>query len=214
MKIFPGNYVNHLSSIRGQSVVVMPGRVVKHVIGFAKITTSATSWDITIPSDDKRQGGDKTRPDTVGLVIPEGACLYRVGLRVVDRRKDKAYGTAFSGLVGTNGNVLKLASNVNVDPAAAIAVGAASSPVLTVANLTIVPSAAAKDALINTGVITTSELTLRVHNATAVGTHTVGSGVASSLTEGSYVIAEAVYALRDDVPHEDAFGGFPSISEA
>lgn len=212
MKIFPGNYVNHLSSIRGQGVVALPGRVIKHVIGFAKITTSATSWDITIPSDDKRQGGDKTRPDTIGMVIPNGACLYRVGLRVVDRRKDKAYGTAFSGLVGTNTEELKLASALNVDPAAAIAATAASSPALTVAATTIAPSAAAKDALINTGVILTSELTLRLYSAE--DDDTIGTGLSSSLTEGSYVIAEAVYALRDDVPHEDAFGGFPSISEA
>ena len=212
MKIFPGNYINHLSSIRGQSVVVAPGRIVKHVIGFAKITSEATSWDITIPSDDKRQGGDKTRPDTIGLVIPNGACLYRVGLRVVDRRKDKAYGTAFSGLVGTNTQELKLASALNVDPAAAIAAGAASSPALTVASTTIAPSAAAKDALINGGVITNAALTLRLFNCTTADAE--GAGLSSSLTEGSYVIAEAVYALRDEVPHEDAFGGFPSISEA
>lgn len=212
MKIFPGNYVNHLSSIRGQSVVVMPGRVVKHVIGFAKITTSALSWDITIPSDDKRQGGDKTRPDTVGLVIPEGACLYRVGLRVVDRRKDKAYGNALSGLVGTNAETLKLASALAVDPADPIAAGAASSPPLTVAATTIAPSAAATDALINTGVILTGALTLRLYSA--LSDQNAGNGLASSLTEGSYVIAEAAYALSDDVPNEDAFGGFPSISEA
>jgi hypothetical protein len=211
MKIFPGNYVNHLSSIRGQSVVAAPGRIVKHVIGFAKITASATSWDITIPSDDKRQGGDKTRPDTIGLVIPNGACLYRVGLRVVDRRKDKAYGTAFSGLVGTNTQELKLASALNVDPAAAIAAGAASSPALTVASTTIAPSAAAKDALINGGVITNAELTLRLFNGTTADAE--GAGISSSLIEGSYVIAEAVYALRDEVPHEDVFGGFPSITE-
>ena len=214
LTIFPGNYVNHPSAARAQAVIgCYPGRKVHHLIGYAKIdSVSATSWDVIIPSDDKRQGGDKTRPDITGMVIPVGACVYRLGLRVVDRRKNKDLGSPLSGLVGTDGQELKLASALGVDPANALAATALSSPALTFAGGTIAPGQAVKDALVNTGVITTGgDLTLKVYNGTAVDA--AGAGVTSSLSAGSYLIAEAIYATSDDVPSENAFGGFPSISE-
>lgn len=214
LAIFPGNYVNHPSAARSQGVVgCYPGRIVRHLIGYAKITgVSDISWDVIIPSDDKRQGGDKTRPDIVGMVVPVGACVYRLGLRVADRRKNRDIGAAVSGLVGTNAQELKLASALNVDPDAALGATALSSPAFTFSGGTIAPGQKSKDALVNTGVIVTgSDLTLQVFNGTTIDG--AGAGVTSSLSEGSYLIAEAIYSLPDDVPSENAFGGFPSISE-
>jgi hypothetical protein len=215
LDLFPGNYVNHLSSIRNQNIYgCLPGRVARHLIGYAKITSvSATSWDIIIPSDDKRQGSDKTRPDTVGMVIPVGACVYRVGMRVLDMRKNRELGTASSGLVGTTGQELKLASALNVDPSAALAATALSAPAFTFASSTVAPGQTTRDPLISTGVITTgSNLTMRVFNCTTADAD--GAGVTSTVPGGSYVICEVAYLAPADVPTRDAFGGLPSISEA
>lgn len=208
--IFPGNYVNHPSAILGQGIVgCYPGRVTRHLIGYAKITTSATSWDIIIPSDDKRVAGDKTRPDLVGMVIPVGACVYRLGLRVVDGRRNRDIGTAASGLVGTDGQELKLSSALAVDPSTALAATALSTPAFTIASTTIAPGQVVRDPLISTGVIITgSDLTLRVFNCTTIDG--AGAGLTSSLADGSYVIAEACYTVSDDVPSRNVFGGFPS----
>jgi hypothetical protein len=212
LTIFPGNYVNHPSAIRGLGIVgCYPGRITRHLVGYVKITTSATSWDVIIPSDDKRQGGDKTRPDQVGMVLPVGACVYHVGLRVVDSRRNRDIGSAVSGLLGTDAQELKLASALNVDPAAAFAATAISSPAFTIASTTVAPGQVLRDPLISTGVIITgSDLTLKVFNCTAADA--AGAGVSSTLTEGSYLIAEACYTIADDVPSRNVFGGFPSNS--
>ena len=211
-KIYPGNYVNPIASILNQGIVgCYPGRVARHLVGYAKITTSASSWDIVIPSDDKRVVGEKTRPDQIGMVIPLGACIYRLGLRVLDARRNRDVGVATSGLVGTNAQELKLASALNVDPSAALTATALSAPAFTIANTTVTPGQTSRDALINAGVITTGgPLTLRVYNNTTADG--AGAGLSSTFTEGSYVIAEACFTLHDDVPGPSAFGGLPSAA--
>ena len=114
-RIYPGNYVNALSGHLGQSVVAQPGRLYYHKVGYAKVdATGGIVFDVIIPSPDKRTGTDKQQADITGMVVPVGASLYHLGIRVVDARKDKGVGTAFSGLVGTNTNEIKLASAVNV----------------------------------------------------------------------------------------------------
>jgi hypothetical protein len=50
-KIFPGNYVNHLSSYQGQPVVAIPGFRFVHLIGYAKVDgTRAKSWTSLSPA--------------------------------------------------------------------------------------------------------------------------------------------------------------------
>ena len=210
-KIFAGNYVNHLSGYQGQPIVAIPGLRCHHLIGYAKIgASSATEFDVIIPSPDKRPD-DKPRPDIVGMKIPANVWLYKVGLRLLDSRKDQAKGTARSGVVGTNGDRLKLASAVSVTDA--FSATTAGSGVLTVANSTIAPGAATKvpTLLLGTSLAPTSELTLKVYNDN--GSNSAGSGVSSSEPGGSFVIAEACWFTVDDVPEAYAFGGLPAIVE-
>jgi uncharacterized RmlC-like cupin family protein len=208
-KIFPGNFVNHLSSYQGQPIVAKPGLRYHHLIGYAKVgASSATSFDVIIPSPDKRPD-DKPRPDIVGMKIPNGVWLYKVGLRVLDSRKDQAKGTARSGIVGTNGDRLKLASAVSVTDA--LTATTAGTTALTVASTTIAPGAATKALLLAAPILTTSEITLKVFNDD--GTTGAGSGVTSNAPGGSFLVAEACWFTLDDVPEASAFGGLPAIVE-
>lgn len=212
-KIFPGNYVNALSGNLGQSVVAQPGRLYYHKVGYVKIdATGGTEFDVIIPSPDKRTGSEKQIADVVGMTVPVGASLYHLGLRVVDMRKDKGRGTAFSGLVGTNADEIKLANAVTT-AGGALTATTASTPVIAIADTTIAPSDAVTDPLINNGVIITgSDLTLKVY--VEDGSESAGDAITSSLANGSYLIAECAYVIADETPHEDAFGGFPSIVES
>jgi ribosomal 50S subunit-recycling heat shock protein len=208
-KIFPGNYVNYLSSYQGQPIVAKPGLRYHHLIGYAKVgASSATSFDVIVPSPDKRPD-DKPRPDIVGMKVPTGVWLYKVGLRLLDSRKDLAKGTARSGIVGTNGDRLKLASAVNVTDA--LTATTAATTALTVANTTVAPAAATKALLLAAPILTTSEITLKVFNDD--GTSGAGAGVTSSEPGGSFLVAEACWFTLDDVPEASAFGGLPAIVE-
>ena len=208
-KIFPGNYVNYLSSYQGQPIVAKPGLAYSHVIGYAKIGgTAATSFDVIIPSPDKRPD-DKPRPDIVGLVIPTGVWLYRLGLRVVDVRKEADRGTARSGIVATNSDRLKLASAVGVIDT--ITATTAGSPGVVAASTTFAPGAVRRLEALAVPVLTTHAITLKVfvdNDGTAAGT-----AISSAEPGGSYVVAEACYFKADDVPDQSAFGGFPAIIE-
>jgi hypothetical protein len=208
-KIFPGNFVNHLSSYQGEAIVAIPGLRYHHLIGYAKIgASSATEFDVIIPSPDKRPD-DKPRPDIVGMKVPTGVWLYKVGLRVLDSRKDQAKGTARSGIVGTNSDRLKLASAVSVTDA--LTATTAATTALTVASTTIAPGAAAKALLLAAPILTTSEITLKVFNDN--GTTGAGSGVTSNVSGGSFLVAEACWFTLDDVPDASDFGGLPAIVE-
>jgi hypothetical protein len=208
-RIYPGNYVNALSGHLGQSVVAQPGRLYYHKVGYAKVdAVGGISFDVIIPSPDKRTGTDKQQPDITGMVVPVGASLYHLGIRVVDARKDKGVGTAFSGLVGTNADEIKLASAVSV-AGGALTATTASTPVIAVVGTTITPHDAVTDPLINNGVIITgSDLTLKVYVEN--GSEAAGNTLSSSLGEGSYIIAECAYVIADETSHPDAFGGLPS----
>lgn len=209
-KIFPGNFINNLSSYQGEAIVALPGRHFHHKIGYAKIgATGATSFDVIIPSPDKRPD-DKPRPDITGLVVPLGAYLYHLGLRVVDMRKDKGYGTPFSGIVGTNTNEIKLANAV-ATAGGALTATTASTPVIAIANTTVAPGAVRTHP---TGIgtqITGSDMTLRVFVEN--GSEVAGSAITSSLPGGSYVICECAYWVPGEVADESAFGGLPAIVE-
>lgn len=206
--IYPGNWVNPLSSFQGQAVVGQPGRVYYHRVGYAKITTAATSWDIIIPSPDKRSD-DKPRADITGLVVPNGAFLYHIGLRVLDTRKDVSRGTATSSLSATTGDLLKVASAVTTT-ASTQAATSASGATLAAASSTFAPSAAAGTVFHVAGAPTqaTSDITLKLFVSNAAG-NAAGSNVSSSLTAGSYVICEAAWFTADAAADESFFGGLP-----
>jgi len=197
--IYPGNYVNRLSSYQSQSVIALPGRVYYHRTGYALVgSTGATSFDVTIPSPDMR-GDDKPRADVTSLVIPVGAKVYQLGIRVPDMRKDRGQGTAFSGLVGTNTNRIKLASAVNTTATGQIATTAlgTDSSALAVSSTTIAP-AQTQFGAITPVAITGSALTLKVYVTDNTGT-SAGSNLSSTATGGTPLIVEVAYYLEDEV---------------
>lgn len=200
-KIYPGNYVNRLSSFQGQPVVAQPGRVYYHITGYALVSsTGGTSFDVIIPSPDRRTD-DKPRADITGLSIPAGANVYHLGLRVPDMRRDRAIGTASSGLVGTATNRLKLADALaNDDALTATDLSTASSAVVVSAGGTIAPVATTKTVI--TPVAKTGAETLKVWVTTSAGT-AAGSTLTSSISGGTPIIVEVAYYLTDDVADLD-----------
>ena len=209
-KIFPGNFVNYLSSYQGQPIIAKPGLAYSQVIGYAKIGgTAATSFDVVIPSPDKRPD-DKPRPDITGLVIPSGVWLYKLGLRVVDVRKELDRGDARSGIVATNTDLLRLASGANVT--ATITATTAGTGPIAAADGTFAPGAVSHTQALAAPVLTTSDITLKVFVANAAN-NAAGTAISSAELGGSYVVAEACYFKADDVPDQSAFGGFPAIVE-
>lgn len=208
-KIYPGNWVTQLSSYQGQPVVALPGRVYYHITGFALITSSsATSWDIKIPSPDRR-GDDKPRADITSLIVPSGAKVYGLGLRVPDMRKDRSLGTAFSGIVGTNTNELKVATAIGDDDALADNDLATVAADVAVASLTIAPVATLKSII--TPVAQGAARTLKVFSDN--GSQSAGSGMTSTATGGTPIIVDVFYYLDDVVSDLDSIR-VPFITEA
>jgi len=215
-KIFAGNFVNYLSSYQGQPIVAIPGYTHYQKIGYAKADgTVRTELDVIVPSPDKRVD-DKPRPDIVGLVVPANALVYKVGIRLVDRRKELDRGAARSGIVGTDTDRIKLASAVNTAIGGSITsgvIGTNTADLVIGANTTVAPGQS-KLGLVTPVSIGSSALTLKVYS-TATGGTTAGSGISSSELGGSYFVCEVAYVLPngDDVPDESAFGGFPTLVE-
>lgn len=196
-KIFPGNWVTNLSSYQGQPVVAVPGRVYYHKVGYALVdATGGTSFDVIIPSPDLR-ADDKVRANITGLIVPAGATVYSLGLRVADTRKDKGVGTAGSGLSGTNTNTLKLASAVSATAGGVISTTALGTTAadLTVAGGTIAPGSSKFG---STGATLSGGLTLKVFVADNTGA-SAGSTLTSSTTGGTPVICEVSYYMDDEV---------------
>lgn len=197
-KIYPGNYVNRLSSYQGQPVVAIPGRVYYLVTGYALVpddNVGATSFDVVIPSPDRR-ADDKPRASITGLVVPSGAALYHVGLRVPDMRKDRAIGTAFSGLVGTNTNRLKLADAIGNDDTITTTAASTTSSELAVSGGTVAPGSSVK--MIATAAILSGNETLKVYVTNSSGT-SAGSAIYSNVKGGTPLIVEVGYYMADAV---------------
>ena len=194
-KIFPGNWVTNLSSYQGQPVVAVPGRVYYHKVGYALVdSTGGTEFDVKIPSPDMR-GDDKVRADITSMVIPAGAVVYSVGLRVSDTRKNKDAGSATSGLVGTNTDTIAL-KDAAASAADTISTTVVSTPTIAVSGGTIAPQA------VKNGVVTGSVLagaeTLKVFVRDNAGTGT-GSTLSSTAVGGTPIICEVSYYLDDAV---------------
>ena len=194
-KIFPGNWVTNLSSYQGQPVVAVPGRVYYHKVGYALVdSTGGTEFDVNIPSPDMR-GDDKVRADITSMIIPAGAVVYSVGLRVSDTRKSKDAGSATSGLVGTNTDTIALKDDA-ASAADTISTTVVSTPTVAVSGGTIAPTA------VKNGVVTGSVLagaeTLKVFVRNAAG-NAAGSTLSSTATGGTPIICEVSYYLDDAV---------------
>lgn len=194
-KIFPGNWVTTLSSYQGQPVVAIPGRQYYQKIGFALVDgTGGTEFDVTIPSPDMR-GDDKVRADITGLTLPAGANVYHVGIRVPDLRKDKAVGSAASGLVGTNGDTIAV-KDAAASAAGTISTTVVSSPTIAVASGTIAPASAKKGEVEAKTLAGAETLKVYVRNAAGNG---AGTAITSTQAGGTPIIVEVAYFVEDDV---------------
>lgn len=200
-KIYPGNWVTQLSSYQGQPVVSRPGRVYYDIVGYALVSsTGGTSFDVKIPSPDMR-GDDKPRADVTSLVLPQGANVYFLGLRIPDMRKDRGVGTAFTGLVGTNTDRLKVADALANDDAMTTTTLSTNSASIAVASGTVAPASATKS--VATSVTLAGSETLKVYVTNSSGT-SAGSTLTSTVTGGTPIIVEVCYWLDDVVADLDA----------
>ena len=194
-KIYPGNYVTHLSSYQTQGVAAIPGRVYYQQVGYALVdSTGGTSFDVKIGSPDLR-GDDKPRADIASLVVPAGAKVYSLSLRVPDMRKEYGSGTATSGLVGTNTNRLKVADALANDNAMTATTLATNSADVAVASTTIAPVATTKSVI--TPVALTGAETLKVFVTTSAG-NAAGATLTSTTAGGTPIIVEVCYYLDDE----------------
>jgi|TARA_Y100000994_G_scaffold60949_1_gene49130 hypothetical protein len=199
-KIFPGNWVTTLSSYQGQPVVAVPGRQYYQKIGYALVDgTGGTEFDVTIPSPDMR-GDDKVRANITGLTLPAGANVYHVGVRVPDLRKDRAVGSATSGLVGTNGDTIAV-KDAAASAADTISTTVVSTPTVAVAGGTIAPTSA-KNGVVEAKTLAGAE-TLKVYVRNAAG-NGAGTAITSTAAGGTPIIVEVAYFVEDDVAGLDS----------
>jgi hypothetical protein len=199
-QIYPGNWVNRMSSGHGSSVatgvVCQPGRVYYHLTGYALITsTSATSWAVTLPSPDMR-ADDKPRTDLTSLVVPINAVVSHVGIRIPDMRKDRGIGAATTGLVATSTNRLKLANAVGSSSGLSATALSTNPASLVSASSTYTPGSSLVSII--TPPQLTAALTLSVYSVDSTNT-AAGSGVTSTLTGGTPILVEVGYYLDDVV---------------
>jgi hypothetical protein len=199
--IFAGNFTNRLSSWQGQGVISMPGRVFYSVVGYALITsTPANSWPIRIPSPDMRQD-DKVRADIPALVVPSGAGIYSIAMRVPNMAKERGAGPAISGLVGTNTERLKAADAVASDSTITATAIATNSAFAQVASGTIAPLATRRQ--IPTPVLTSGAEIIQVFLTAADGTTASSNTLSSTVPGGTPIIVEVNYYLDDEAPDLD-----------
>ncbi|MCE2836045.1 MAG: hypothetical protein LW834_03480, partial [Cyanobium sp. 49614_E6] len=232
-KIYPGNWVVGLNAWpkpnadfvknnrpvgdphdrQQQAVLYMPGVLAVQKVGFVHVQGAVPAapgvgagvqgYDITIGSPDTR-GDDKPRADVKGLIVPAGASLYRVGLRVPRQAnqpgafssgaKDPVAPEA-SGLLANAGAKLWLEAKATApagapgDSGAISATGAHTGPM----NVSARGDFDADDFCnsVATPVVTTAELEFKLWADKG--------GLGSSFLGGLYLVAEVCYLVEDHV---------------
>ena len=208
-KIYPGNYVTQLSSYQFQPVQALPGRLYYDVVGYAKIPDDANKADnefsIIVPSPDLRPD-DKPRLDRgQPLVIPAGAKVYHLGLRVANMRKEGSTGYSCgckTFIKATDGHKMKLATAVNA--AAGIAEGAIATEAtdIVASDGAFQCSSTVQGALDSEVVAQTADQELKLMVADATGTG-LGGNVYSTFQSGSLVVCQVCYWFDDVAPSLD-----------
>lgn len=232
-KIFPGNWVERLSAYplpnadfkknnrpvgdprdrQQQGVLYMPGAVAVHKVGVAHIQGAVpavpgtgagiTGYDITLPSIDAR-GDDKPRADIKGLIVPQGAYIYRIGFRIPRLGNQPGYYSSGakdpvanegSGLKANAGAKIWLeakAGGATAVPAdsGAITAGAAHTGAISVGANGEFPADSFSNSLL-TPLATTGDLEFKLYADKG--------GLGSSFLGGIYVVAEVCYIVEDEV---------------
>lgn len=105
------------------------GFILNEAIGYAKITTTPqTNIPIFVPNPSTQAAGELVNTPDRRLVLPAGAIIARIGLRLprIDPNKTTQFGNLQLGqrLIGTTGELIKVAADgvfINTDPAIAAA---------------------------------------------------------------------------------------------
>lgn len=208
-KIYPGNYVTQLSSYQFQPVQALPGRLYYDVVGYAKIVDDANQanneFSIIVPSPDLRPD-DKPRLDRgTPLIVPEGAKVYHVGLRVPNMRKEGSTGYncgCKTFIKATDGDRLKLGSAVNA-PAGFTADAIATDATDFEAEDNTFPCSSTVQGALDSAVVELTgdtELKLFVTNAAGTG---LGNNVYSTFQSGTLVVCQVCYWFDDIAPSLD-----------
>ena len=208
-KIYPGNYVNQLSSYQFQPVQAIPGRLYYDVVGYAKIPDDANqatnTFDVIVPSPDLRPD-DKPRLDRGSpLVIPTGAKIYHLGLRVPNMRKQGSTGYSCgcdTYIDATDTNQLKFASAVNAATGANATSASTDPGDIEADDGTFGCSSTVQGVLDSAVVATTADLTMRLYVTTNAG-NALGSNIYSTFQSGSLVVCQVCYWFDDIAPTLD-----------
>ena len=208
-KIYPGNYVNQLSSYQFQPIQALPGRLYYDVVGYAVIPDDAreanNAFDVIVPSPDLRPC-DKPRLDRGSpLVIPAGAKVYHLGLRVPNMRKQGHTGYncgCDTYITATDTDTMKFASDAGAT--AGIADGAISTDAADVvaADGTFTCSSTVQGALDSAVVEQSADVEMRLL-VTNAGGSALGSNVYSTFQSGSLIVCQVCYWLDDIAPSLD-----------
>ena len=208
-KIYPGNYVNQLSSYQFQPIQALPGRLYYEVVGYAVIPDDANladnEFDVIVPSPDLRPN-DKPRLDRGSpLVVPEGAKIYHLGLRVPNMRKQGHTGQncgCDTYIVATDGNKMKLASAVGASTGFAAGAVSTDPDDIEAADDTFTCSSTVEGALDSAVVESSADLELKLY-ITGSGGSGLGDNVYSTFQSGTLVVCQVCYWFDDIAPTLD-----------
>ena len=208
-KIYPGNYVNQLSSYQTQPIQALPGRLYYEIVGYARIPDDANeannTFDVIVPSPDLRPN-DKPRLDRGSpLVVPAGAKIYHLGLRVPNMRKQGHTGYSCgcdTYIVAANDNQLKFGSAVNAAVGVSATAAATDNGDIVAADDTFPCSSTVEGVLDSAVVENTADLELKLFVTDNTGT-SLGSNVYSTFQSGSLVVCQVCYWLDDIAPTLD-----------
>jgi hypothetical protein len=205
-----------------QSILFMPGWQAVHKVGIVLIDgqSGLTALNMKIPSPHTRPD-DKPLADVTALTAPQGALLYRIGLRVPPVSEQPGFYTSGpagrvpsvlgptgpaidSGLKGTPTNMLVLASA----PVTAAAAGSISGTFATTGSEPTNPLTFGGDGRLLSGAVHVTEglggpspleplandLTFRIYSVNAAGA-APGSAFEADLLGGVYLVAEVCYLV-------------------
>lgn len=206
-KIYPGNYVNQLSSYQFQPVQAIPGRLYYDVVGYAVIPDDAAqasnTFNIVVPSPDKRPD-DKPRLDRGSpLVIPAGAKVYHVGLRVPNMRKQGSTGYSCgcdTYIVANNGDHLAVTNDVSAGTQITDGLIKTEANDIEAAEGTFPCSSTVQGVI--TPVEQSADVTLSLVVTAASGS-ALGNNIYSTFQSGSLVVVEVCYWFDDIAPNLD-----------
>lgn len=202
-RLFPGVQVNHLNAFKGEFLHLVGGKLTS-LIGVVYIDTNlATSWDVNLLS------GQKGISNTVGLVVPSGAVIYKVGFRTPALETGQT-------ITATASDRFKLATAVGATGTQAFNATASTAYVASTAFgsnsvteeskvFTIHPyQGSATPAAADFSVALSSSATFKIYNDN--GTTGAGSGV--KVSTGTYpIVVQVCYWLDDGIPTLERIGG-------